>query len=213
MTIDQLIRQVGDIGCFDLPMLTQAPDVKRSVLRVQLSRWIKAGKVVGLRRGMYALSSTYRRRPLNRVLLANQLYSPSYLSGLWALGYYDMIPERVVWFTSVTPRVPRHFENQEGVYDYRNIKQSLFFGYGVKHIDNQEVLVADPEKALLDYWHLHSGEWTLPRLRETRYQHGEQVEAERLKDYAHRFDSPRLTRAVDRWLKLRSEEKDGWVTV
>jgi hypothetical protein len=90
---------------------------------------MKQGKVIGLRRGMYTLAETYRRAPLTPAALANQLYRPSYLSGLWALGYHDLIPERVVWLTNVTARVPRRFGNPFGVFDYRNIKQDCFFGY------------------------------------------------------------------------------------
>lgn len=213
MKFEVVVRLVGDLPCFDLPLLTQAFPDKRDALRVQLSRWMKDGKIIGVRRGMYVLSPIYRRRPLNTAILANQLYSPSYLSGQWALGYYDMIPEHVVWFTSVTSRVPRRFESVVGVFDYRNIKQSLLFGYGTRNVGDQEVVVADPEKALLDYWHLNAGEWTLPRLAEMRYQNREKVSGERLREYGVRFDSPRLTRAVERWLKLMVEEQEGWVSV
>jgi predicted transcriptional regulator of viral defense system len=213
MKFEEVVQLVGDLQCFDLPLLTQAFSVKRPGLRVQLSRWMKDGKVIGVRRGVYVLSPTYRRRLLNTGILANQLYYPSYLSGQWALGYYDMIPEHVVWLTSVTSRVPRRFESQVGVFDYRNIKQSLFFGYGARKVGDQEVMVADPEKALLDYWHLNAGEWTLPRLAEMRYQNREKVSGERLREYAIRFDSPRLLRAVERWLKLMAEEQEGWVAV
>jgi hypothetical protein len=213
MKFDGLADLVGGLPCFDLPMLSQAFVVKRPVLRVQLSRWMKEGKVIGLRRGMYVLSKTYCRVPANMAVLANQLYAPSYLSGLWALGHYDLIPERVVWLTSVTSRVPRRFENPLGVFDYRNIKQDLFFGYGTRKFGDQDVLVADPEKALLGHWHLTSGEWSLPRLTEMRYQQGAIVSVERLKDYAARFKSPRLTRAVERWTELTVEEAKGWVTL
>jgi len=213
MKFELLADLVGGLPCFDLALLIQAFPVKRPVLRVQLSRWMKDGKVMGLRRGMYMLSQTYRRVPLNTTVLANQLYYPSYLSGLWALGYYDMIPERVVWLTSVTSRVPRHFENPAGVFDYRNIKQDLFFGYGARKVGDQNVWVAEPEKALLDYWHLTPGEWTLPRLAEMRYQPGDLISTERLKAYGQRFNSARLNRAVELWLKLTVEETKGWVTV
>jgi predicted transcriptional regulator of viral defense system len=213
MKFEYLAQLVGGLPCFDLPLLTQAFSVNRPVLRVQLSRWMKEGKVIGLRRGMYMLSGTYRRVPLNPAVLANQLYSPSYLSGLWALGYYDMIPERVVWFTSVTSRVPRPFENPAGVFEYRNIKQACFFGYGSRKVGDQDVMVAEPEKALLDYWHLTPGEWTFPRLAEMRYQHVADVSRERLKDYGARFNSARLNRAIERWVSLVAEEAEGWVPV
>lgn len=199
--------------CFDLALLAQAFDDRRDTIRVQLSRWMTQGKVIGLRRGMYTLSDTYRRAPLTPAVLANQMYRPSYLSGLWALGHYDLIPERVVQFTSVSPRVPRRFENPFGVFDYRNIKQDFFFGFTSAGIGDQKFLVAEPEKALLDHWHLTDGEWTHERLDEMRYQHVVQVDLKRLAKYVQRFRSPRLDRAVQQWHRLASEAEEGTETL
>ena len=204
---------VGELPCFDLALLGQAFDDRRDALRVQLSRWMKQGKVIGLRRGMYTLAEPYRRGTLNPPMLANRLYRPSYLSGLWALGHYDLIPERVVRFTSVTPRVPRRFENPFGVFDYRNIKQACFFGFAPVGVAGQEVLVAEPEKALLDHWHLTEGEWTTERIEEMRYQHVTRVGAERLTLYAQRFRSPRMDRAVRRWLQWAAAAEEGTVSL
>ncbi len=211
MKFDEVVKLAGAIPCFDLALLAQAFDDRREAIRVQLSRWMKQGKVIGLRRGMYTLSETYRRVPVTPAVLANQLYRPAYLSGLWALGHYDLIPERVVWFTSVTPRVPRRFENPFGIFDYRNIKQDCFFGLTSAGVGGQEFLVAEPEKALLDHWHLTAGEWTTERLDEMRYQHVALVDAKQLQAYAQRFRSPRLDRAVQRWLLLANEAEKGMV--
>ncbi len=199
--------------CFDLALLVQAFDDRREAIRVQLSRWMAQGKLIGLRRGIYTLSETYRRAPLNPAVLANSLYRPSYLSGLWALGYFDLIPERVVRFTSVTSRVPRRFENPLGVFDYRNIKQDSFFGFESAGVGDQKFLVAEPEKALLDHWHLTEGEWIPERLDEMRYQNHAKIDAERLRLYARRFRSPRLARAVQRWLQLAASTEEGTVTL
>ncbi len=203
----------GELECFDLALVQQGFDEGRENVRVQLSRWMKQGRVIGLRRGMYTLADAYRRVPLTPESLANQLYRPSYISGSWALGYYDLIPERVVWLTCVTSRVPRHFENAFGVFDYRNVKRDAFFGYVTVQSRERDVLMATPEKALLDHWHLTSGEWTPERLAEMRYQHAERVAEAQLRAFAERFRSPRLLRAVERWLVLMAEEEKGTVTL
>src|SRR3990172_5991560 len=148
MDYGSLVKMTGMLPCFDLALLVQTFDDRREAIRVQLSRWMKQGKLIGLRRGIYTLPDMYRRVPLTPAALANELYRPSYLSGLWALGFHDMIPERVVWLTSVTPRVPRQFENPLGVFDYRNIKQDCFLGFSSLTYGGQEILVAKPEKAL-----------------------------------------------------------------
>ena len=209
MNYSDLVRIVGDLPCFDIALLGQAFDDRRDAIRVQLSRWMKQGKVIGLRRGMYTLADAYRRATLNSAALANRLYQPSYLSGLWALGHHDLIPERVVRFTSVTPRVPRRFENPFGVFDYRNIKQACFFGFSAVAVAGQEGFVAEPEKALLDHWHLSAGEGTAERIEEMRYQHVARVGVERLTLYAQRFRSPRLDRAVQRWLQWAATAEEG----
>ena len=213
MNFEQLVKLTGMLPCFDLPFLTQVADGSREAVRVQLSRWMAQGRVTGLRRGMYALAEPYRRAPTVPAALARHLYTPSYLSGLWALGYYDLIPERVVWLTSVTTRVPRRFENPFGVFDYRNIKRDAFFGYRTATRAGIEVQVAEPEKALLDHWHLTAGEWTTERLAEMRYQNTQGIDAPRLQAFASRFRSPRLDRAVQRWLRLAKEEAEGTVTL
>lgn len=213
MFFDDVVKLAGTMPCFDLALLAQAFDDRREAIRVQLSRWMTQGKVIGLRRGMYTLSETYRRTQLTPAVLANALYRPSYLSGLWALGHYDLIPERVIRFTCVTSRVPRRFENPFGVFDYRNIKQDCFFGFAAAGVSDQKFLVAEPEKAMLDHWHLTEGEWTPERLDEMRYQHVAQVEPERLRLYAQRFRSPRLVRAVEHWLRLASDAEEGTETL
>jgi predicted transcriptional regulator of viral defense system len=213
MNYDSLLKLTGTLPCFDLSLLVQAFDDRREVIRVQLSRWMKQGKVVGLRRGIYTLAEMYRRAPLTPAALASVLYRPSYLSGLWALGFHDLIPERVVRLTSVTARAPRRFENPFGVFDYRNIKQECFFGYRTASHGSANILVADPEKALLDHWHLTPGEWTAERLEEMRYQQFDLVGEDRLKRYALRFRSPRLDRAVQRWLLLAADAEKGTVAL
>lgn len=213
MNFESFLRLVRPLTCFDFHLLAQALPVDRATIRVQLARWMKAGKVIGLRRGMYTLGEMYRGNPVEPASLAHLLYVPSYLSGLWALGFHDLIPERVIRMTSVTPRVPRLFENPVGIYEYRNIKQKAFFGYREEIFGASRILVAEPEKALLDHWHLSPGEWTLPRLEEMRYQHWERVNGERLRLLAGRFGSPRLERAAERWLQLASESEQGTVTL
>jgi hypothetical protein len=211
MKYGSLVELVGSMECFDLPLLVQAFAEPREIIRVQLSRLMSDGKIIGLRRGVYTLPDTYRRVSVVPARLANQLYRPSYLSGLWAMGYYDMIPERVVWLTSATPRVPRRFENSFGIFDYRSIKQKAFFGYVTAPYGDRSIVIAEPEKALLDHWHLTPGEWTQERLEEMRYQHCHQVSKDKLQAYADRFQSPRLYRAVECWLTVMAEEEKGTV--
>jgi hypothetical protein len=65
----------------------------------------------------------------------------------------------------------------------------------------------------LDHWHLTAGEWTPERLEEMRYQHVEQIDADRLRRHSQRFRSPRLDRAVQRWLQMTSDAGQGTVAL
>jgi len=209
MKYTDLVDFAGGQLCFDLPLLVQAFPDRRTAILLQLSRWATEGKVILLRRGMYTLADRVRKIRLDPALLAQHLCRPSYLSGLWALGFHDMIPERVVVHTSVTTRQPMRFDNACGAFEYRHIKQPSFFGYEQVPYGGSTILVARPEKALLDHWHLSAGEWTSDRLHEMRYQNMKAVDHRRLQEYAARFERPRLQRAVERWLQLAAEGEEG----
>lgn len=201
MRFNELVELAGGLGCFDLPLLVQMAGGDRESIRVQLSRWMKAGKVIGLRRGYYALAMPFRRTPLVAEVLANQLCHPSYLSGLWALAYYGLIPEGVAWFTSVTSRSPCRYDNVVGVFVYQNVSQERFFGYKQVESGSGAFFLAEPEKAVLDHWHLSDGAWTAQRLTEMRYQYCQKLDRLRLQEYAARFDSPRIMKATEIFLK------------
>ncbi len=209
MTLERLIASVGLLPYFDLQTIAQLSDESRHTLRVQLSRWIKRGKIVSLRRGMYALGPGYRRRPVGAVVLANALHSPSYLSFQWALGFHGLIPDMVVTYTSATTRAPRTFQNDFGKFRYKHIKQEFFFGYEAIEVDHERAQVAVPEKALLDFWHSESGEWTQDRMDSMRFQGFSAVSFRRLKEFAERWNSPRLIRAVAAWKAFAGTQTKG----
>lgn len=209
MNIHRLIALTGGLPYFDMQTIAQLSGETRHTLRIQLSRWIKRGRLVPLRRGMYALGSAFRRRPISAAALANSLYSPSYLSFQWALGFHGLIPEMVVTYTSATTRAPRTFQNEFGKFRYKHVKNDFFFGYETMKIDEQRVQVALPEKALLDFWHSEPGEWTEERMRSMRFQAFDVVSMKRLNEFVKRWDSPRLIRALVQWRALMKTEMKG----
>lgn len=211
MKYDDLAKLLGRQGTFDLATVVQLTGERRASIRIQLSRLCRNGKLIHLRRGMYAFPEGGTAVSINPALLANQLYSPSYLSTYWALGFYGLIPEKVVAYTSVTPRVTRSFDNALGQFRYQTIKRDAFFGYKPVEIGKDKILVADPEKALLDLWYLTSGDWSEQRMAEMRFQNTEQVDRSRLRDYAVRFESPRLVKIAALWMSLAGKEEEGMI--
>ena len=58
MEFNDLLDLVGEEPIFNSSLL-MAGDVNPGLMRQQLSRWVKSGKVYQLRRGLYALAPPY----------------------------------------------------------------------------------------------------------------------------------------------------------
>lgn len=95
------------------------------------------------------------RSELSQFRVANLLCKPSYISLESAFDYYGLIPESTFSSTSVTTKKTSHFENDRGNFTYRSIKNSLFFGYKTIYSSTQPILMAELEKAILDYLYLY----------------------------------------------------------
>ena len=89
-------------------------------------------------------------------LIANRIYSPSYVSFESALAYYRLIPEGVYTTTSATTLKTNHFTTSLGAFNYRHLKPELMFGYRLVEVAGQRFKMAEPEKLLLDYMYLNT---------------------------------------------------------
>lgn len=89
-------------------------------------------------------------------LIANRIYSPSYISFESALSYYGFIPEGVPTIYSATSRKTAAYSTPLSNFSYRNLKAQLMVGVRMIKAGNQQVRLAEPEKALLDYLYLNS---------------------------------------------------------
>ena len=114
-----------------------------SHLVTQLHRFIKRDLVVSLKRGLYCFAD----REVDTFTVANQLYSPSYISLETALNYHGVIPDvPLAGVSSVSPTTTRKFITPKGTYFYQKLAPKLFWGYS-----EAPFKIAFPEKALLDY--------------------------------------------------------------
>src|SRR5438132_1303500 len=100
--------------------------------RVQVSQWVRQGKLYRLKKGVYTLAEADRQTELSVTALAEALYRPSYLSLEWALSHYGLIPDAVGSLTSVSTLKTAHFTNVLGTFIYRHIQTPYFFGYNFK---------------------------------------------------------------------------------
>ena len=100
-----------------------------------------------VRNGLYTLRID---QPRDEVV-ANRLYAPSYISFEYALSRYGIIPESVYTITSATTRITREFIVNNKSFTYSHIKKQVYRGYKTEKIGGMTVLMAEPEKALVDY--------------------------------------------------------------
>lgn len=147
------VAVVGELPVFETGALLVGEVDQRDVRR-QLSRWVSAGKVLQLRRGLYVLAPQHQRIRPHPFLIANKLVHGSYVSLHSALAFHGLIPEAVVAVTSVTHRRGRSFDTPFGVFTFQNLKRELFTGYVAHDLGGQKAYVATPEKALADLIHL-----------------------------------------------------------
>lgn len=130
---------------------------KPAVLRRQVSDWLKKGYVLQLKRGMYTLREDDRTAKLSAYLLANALYSPSYISLETALSYYGFIPERVPIITSIASKKTQQFSNPCGDFIYRHLKHACYGGFITQQDEyGNNFFIATKEKAMVDFLYLKS---------------------------------------------------------
>ncbi len=112
-----------------------------------LETQVQQGLFIRLKRGLYALKTDL---PGDEEI-ANVLYKPSYISFEYALARYGIIPESPYHITSATTNPTRVFEVGTQAYSYYTIQQKAYTGYYLDTSGGRTVLIAEPEKALVDF--------------------------------------------------------------
>ena len=174
-----------------------------------LTNWLKKEYVVKLKNGLYTFPE-YKQESFYYMYFANRMYKPSYISTHTALAFYGLIPEAVVQITNVSSLKTAQFENQFGNYTYQNIQASLMFGFEAKPYKNGlYMLMAQPEKALLDLLYLNSYYITWQDFEALRIDEDlleELISVVRLQSYAKLFQNKRLQNIVDALTKTLNND-------
>lgn len=166
--------------------------------------WQKMGYLKKLSNLFYVFSDKKIDEAENN-FIANKLFEPSYISLESALRFYNLIPEIVFLTTSVTSRKTKMIETPAGNFQYRKLKQNLFFGYKIVEIQDVSYRIAEPEKALLDFLYLRSdikNENDLFELRINEQSFQEVIDQEKLKRYLRLFDSKTLDKKINKLIKM-----------
>lgn len=168
-----------------------------SMLPYQISKLNKDGYIQKIKNGLYLFSN--KKELISSEYLAFKIYNPSYISLEWALHYYGLIPEIVYNITSISTKATRKFKNSFGVFIYRNIKKELFWGYKKEEKNGQIYLIAEPEKALLDYIYFNLSKIkSADDIEELRLNYSliKKLDVKKLKEYTTLFKNKKIEEII-----------------
>lgn len=210
MKYEELLRLVGDEPVFSTSIL--ATGVSLPAIRVHLSRWVKAGRLIQLRRGLYMPARPYRKIEPHPFLLANRVMTPSYVSLESALAFHGMIPEHTASIISITTRRPTVFESPVGRFLYRHLSPVRFWGFTREEVaSGQYAFVARPEKALLDLIFLTPAGHSPEFLQELRLQNLDKFNAEELNRAVKKMgNNPKLLKAAFELRQIMKADGRKW---
>ncbi|MBI4993282.1 MAG: hypothetical protein HZC26_04090 [Candidatus Magasanikbacteria bacterium] len=168
----------------------------------QLGRWQKSGYVLKLKNGVYLLEDY--KDSVHSFLIANLIYQPSYVSLESALYEYGFIPDVTQAITSVSTKKTWSADVLNSRFDYKKIKKDCFIGYGARKYLNYEVMMAEPEKAVVDFFYFNKSRLkTESRIDELRFDYEnlkQKVNKEKLSHYAALFNNSLLNDLIKKLL-------------
>ena len=153
----RVINNLSNVPFFDTVTVQQLLGVSKKATYENINRWIKQGRLIQLKKGLYTTQEYYKTLNNKQVyleFLANNLRVPSYLSLEYVLQKYSILTEQVFAYTSITLKTKRMYTNALGTFIYRQISLKLFAGFKQLNIDGFTIYQATKAKALFDYLYL-----------------------------------------------------------
>ena len=179
-----------------------------SIDRRRLYEWQKKDYILKLTSNYYIFRDAEIDDPFVR-MIANKIYSPSYVSLESALSYYGFIPEAVFQITSITSRKTHNIQTDISNFNYRSIHKRLFWGYSLNTKTSYRFFIADPEKTILDYLYLNPHLDDIKSLKELRFNQGifnNLLNVTKLKKYLKIFSHTRLLKTTTKLMKVLNAE-------
>lgn len=211
MKWEEFLAKFSGRPLFHSSMLRLFDDAPAHV-EVQLSRWAAGGKLSRIRRGWYLINGPYRSRDISEAEVANTVVQPSYLSLDWALGFYGLIPEAVFNPTSITTARGISFTSGRFRYFYHHVQPGFFTGYERIERAGDLLIVAAPEKALLDkmYIALRHSEFSRRWLEGLRLQNLDTWDEAKFRGWANCVRKPGFAAAVDAAARYVEMIRENW---
>ena len=192
MNFHEFKKEFGKLICFTTnQVLALQPEFNKN----NLTNWLKKGYLLKLKNGFYTFPE-YLSKPNFNFYLANRIYRPSYISTHAALAFYGLIPEAVLQVTSISTLKTKKINNVFGTFSYQTISPKYFFGYLQKPLQSRlNILLASPEKAILDIFYLNTYYKSANDIDELRIDSdifSEYIDSTKLLEYSNRFSNKRV---------------------
>lgn len=159
MKTTELIK-LNNIDYFTKESLRSLSVSSEDVLSYDIARFIKAGKLIQLKKGLYVTNATFVKNLASedfKKYLANNMYIPSYISLETVLSKYSILTDVTYNFWSVTLKTPQKFNNKLGTFYYKQIKKELYIGFNIiSYGTDKHYFEATKAKALFDYLYYKS---------------------------------------------------------
>lgn len=170
----------------------------------RLSEWQKKGYIKKIAKGHYAFSDIQINESV-LFIIANRLYAPSYISLEMALSFYGIIPESVYTVTSITSRRTKNLKTDIGQFSYTSIKPDLFFGYRLESFGKNNFMIAEPEKAILDFFYNNpkiNNTNSFYELRINKDSFLEKIDTNKLNNYLKLFNNQALEQRIKKLIEF-----------
>ena len=125
--------------------------------RVALHRWVKAGYLITLKKGVYMhrrFFERHRQETAFSPLVSSILLPQSYLSLEYILQQHNVLTEITYPVTAVTIKNTHTISNPIGTFVYRHVKANLYRGFQIAEAYGIPYSQASKSKALFDYLYL-----------------------------------------------------------
>jgi len=189
--IEQTILKNGRIVTVDNLMAIFRAEYSELGAHNRIHRLTKAGWLKRIKRGLYLVIENLSSRFQNDnslLIISNTLNRDSYVSLSYALNYYHMFDQYTKTVVSITTTDSKKYTFDDYVFKFTKIKESMYFGYSQKMESGKFVMIADAEKALIDYLYLDKSFASASLVFEKLRDYGQILDFNKLQDYATKTD-------------------------
>lgn len=118
----------------------------------KINELVKHKILTPIKRGIFIPGPNLKVQGPEKILLANHLWGPSYVSTDTALSHWGMIPERVYEICSMTTNISKSYNTPVGRFRYIRLPLP-YYSFGIDRVEiatKQTALIACREKAICD---------------------------------------------------------------